>query len=156
MSVMEAARDLVLDPDYRYAPWGGWDYPERIGPVPLYTIDRHRRGEARGVGAREQALLFAQVAALAGSSGPREPGGAAGGRGARSASPPCPVRARGRGAAPVVMLVFDEFPAISLLDARGRIGAERYPNFAAFTRTGTWFPYATASVDETGSATGRC
>ena len=54
---------------------------------------------------------------------------------------------------PVVMLVFDEFPTISLLDARGRIDAERYPNFAAFARTGTWFPYATASVDETGRAT---
>ena len=27
MSVMEAAHDLVLDPDYRDAPWGGWDAP---------------------------------------------------------------------------------------------------------------------------------
>lgn len=63
----------------------------------------------------------------------------------------------GEGAAaaqpPVVMLVFDEFPTISLLDAHERIDAERYPNFAAFARTGTWFPYATASVDETGRAT---
>ena len=33
--------------------------------ITLATIDRHRRGEARGVGARERALLFAQVAALA-------------------------------------------------------------------------------------------
>src|SRR5215211_634100 len=53
---------------------------------------------------------------------------------------------------PVAMLVFDEFPTISLLDAHGRIDARRYPNFARLAAQGTWFPNATASVDETGRA----
>ena len=53
---------------------------------------------------------------------------------------------------PVVMIVFDEFPTISLLDRAGGIDRLRYPNFAALARSSTWFPYATASVDETGRA----
>ncbi len=53
---------------------------------------------------------------------------------------------------PVVMLVFDEFPTISLLDSAGRIDSRRYPNFAALAAGGYWFPNATASVDETGRA----
>ena len=53
---------------------------------------------------------------------------------------------------PVVMLVFDEFSTTSLVDARGRVDAGRYPNFARLARDGTWFPYATASVDQTGRA----
>jgi hypothetical protein len=50
------------------------------------------------------------------------------------------------------MIVFDEFSTISLLDAKGEIDPVRYPNFAAIARDGTWFPYATASLDETGRA----
>jgi Sulfatase len=53
---------------------------------------------------------------------------------------------------PVVMLVLDEFPTISLLDSQGRVDRTRYPNFAALARGGTWFPNVTASVDETGRA----
>jgi hypothetical protein len=53
---------------------------------------------------------------------------------------------------PVVMLVFDEFSSTSLLDAHGHIDAVRYPNFARLARDGTWFPYATASLDETARA----
>lgn len=53
---------------------------------------------------------------------------------------------------PVVMLVFDEFSTVSLLDERGRIDAVRYPNFASLARQSSWFPYATASLDETGRA----
>ena len=53
---------------------------------------------------------------------------------------------------PIVMLVFDEFSTISLLDAHGRIDPVRYPNFAALARDATWFPYATASSDDTGRA----
>jgi hypothetical protein len=55
---------------------------------------------------------------------------------------------------PVVMVVFDEFPTVSLLDARGAIDAQRYPAFATLGRDGAWFPYATATVDETGRAMG--
>jgi cyclase len=64
MSVPETARDLLLRGSYREAPWGNWDSPERI-VITIATIDRHRRGETGAVGARERALLFAQVATLA-------------------------------------------------------------------------------------------
>ena len=53
---------------------------------------------------------------------------------------------------PVVMIVFDEFPTVSLLDRHGRIDTKRYPNFASLARDGLWFSNATASVDETGRA----
>jgi hypothetical protein len=53
---------------------------------------------------------------------------------------------------PVVMLVFDEFSTTSLLDDRGHIDSVRYPHFAALAREATWFPWATASLDETGRA----
>lgn len=41
--------------------------------------------------------------------------------------------------APVVMVVFDEFPVLSLLDEHGTIDADRYPNFAALADDSTWF-----------------
>jgi sulfatase-like protein len=50
------------------------------------------------------------------------------------------------------MIVFDEFSTISLLGADGEIDPVRYPNFAALAHDGNWFPYATASLDETGRA----
>jgi sulfatase-like protein len=53
---------------------------------------------------------------------------------------------------PVVFITFDELSTTSLVDARGRIDAVRYPNFAALARDGDWFPYATAPSDETGRA----
>ncbi len=40
---------------------------------------------------------------------------------------------------PVVMVVFDELPTTSLMDARRRVDAERYPGFAALARDSTWF-----------------
>src|SRR4051812_27316224 len=46
------------------------------------------------------------------------------------------------GPPPVVMIVFDEFPTTSLLDAHGRIDAVRYPNFARLARDANWFPQA--------------
>jgi hypothetical protein len=51
--------------------------------------------------------------------------------------------------APVVMLVFDEFPTISLLDDRGRIDARRFPNFARLARHAIWFRNATTVSDFT-------
>src|SRR3954453_15044446 len=53
---------------------------------------------------------------------------------------------------PVVFISFDEFSPPSLVDARGKIDAARYPNFASLARDGNWFPYATAPSDETGRA----
>ena len=50
---------------------------------------------------------------------------------------------------PVVVLVFDEFPADDLLRPDGRIDAERFPNFAALARISTWFPNAHTVYDST-------
>ena len=54
--------------------------------------------------------------------------------------------------APVVMLVFDELPVASLMDARQRIDAERYPSFAALARGATWYRSTTTVSDITTSA----
>ena len=40
---------------------------------------------------------------------------------------------------PVVWLLFDEFPVISIMDENGEIDAERYPNFARLAEHSTWF-----------------
>ena len=45
--------------------------------------------------------------------------------------------------APVVMVVFDEFPGGSLMSPDGRIDASRFPNFAALARRSTWYRGAT-------------
>jgi sulfatase-like protein len=44
-----------------------------------------------------------------------------------------------RASAPVVMIVFDEFPVLSLLNGAGEIDARRYPSFAALALDSTWF-----------------
>ena len=51
--------------------------------------------------------------------------------------------------APVVMLVLDETPLLSFLDADRRIDAGLYPNFAALARDGTWYRNATTNSDYT-------
>ena len=50
---------------------------------------------------------------------------------------------------PVVMVVFDEFPADALLRPDGRIDAERFPNFAELASISTWFPNAYTAYDST-------
>ncbi len=50
---------------------------------------------------------------------------------------------------PVVVLVFDEFPADVLLRPDGSIDAERFPNFAALARISTWYPNGTTVFDST-------
>jgi hypothetical protein len=45
--------------------------------------------------------------------------------------------------APVVMVFFDEFPMMSLLDSRGRIDRRLYPHFASFAQDATWYRNAT-------------
>lgn len=50
---------------------------------------------------------------------------------------------------PIVMIVFDEFPTLSLLDADGNIDPQRYPNFASLANEATWYPYATTVHDYT-------
>lgn len=50
---------------------------------------------------------------------------------------------------PVVVVVFDEFPADDLLGPDGRIDAERFPNFAELASMATWFPNAHTVYDST-------
>jgi hypothetical protein len=50
---------------------------------------------------------------------------------------------------PIVLLIFDEFPVISLLDESGEIDPVRYPNFAALANGATWFRNARTVSGET-------
>ncbi len=44
---------------------------------------------------------------------------------------------------PVVLVVFDEFAPVALMNGKQKVDAERYPNFAALARGSTWFRSAT-------------
>lgn len=48
---------------------------------------------------------------------------------------------------PVVILVFDELPLVSLLNADSKIDAARYPHFAGLARESTWYRNATTVSD---------
>ncbi len=50
---------------------------------------------------------------------------------------------------PVVFVTFDELPTTSLLDRRGDLDGRRFPGFAAFARTSTWFAHTTTVADGT-------
>jgi hypothetical protein len=50
---------------------------------------------------------------------------------------------------PVIFLVFDEFPVVSLLDSEGELDATRYPNFARLASVSTWYKYTAAAHDYT-------
>ncbi len=50
---------------------------------------------------------------------------------------------------PVVLIVFDEFPTVTLMDRRGRIDAVRFPNFAALGRDATWYRNSTTVAPHT-------
>lgn len=50
---------------------------------------------------------------------------------------------------PIVVVVFDEFPADDLLGPDGRIDAARFPNFARLARISTWFPNGHTIYDST-------
>jgi hypothetical protein len=50
---------------------------------------------------------------------------------------------------PIVLLVFDELPTISLMDARRRVDGARLPAFGALAATSTWFRNATTVADGT-------
>jgi sulfatase-like protein len=54
---------------------------------------------------------------------------------------------------PVVMVVFDEVSTIAFEDSHERIDPVLYPNLAALAEDATWFRYATAPTDMTGTAT---
>src|SRR5205814_10606123 len=50
---------------------------------------------------------------------------------------------------PVVFLLFDEFPTISLEDASGDIDAGRFPNFARLAKSSLWFRNMTTVASST-------
>lgn len=53
---------------------------------------------------------------------------------------------------PVIMIIFDEFPTISLMDQNRRIDAIRYPNFAKLARNAYWFRNNTTVAMHTDAA----
>lgn len=50
---------------------------------------------------------------------------------------------------PVVVIMLDELPTLSLLDNAGNINAKRYPNLAEFSTGATWYKYATTTAEAT-------
>jgi hypothetical protein len=46
--------------------------------------------------------------------------------------------------APIVMVVFDEFDGLALMDRQGRIDDDLFPNFGRLAKKALWFPSATA------------
>jgi hypothetical protein len=50
---------------------------------------------------------------------------------------------------PVVLIIFDELPTISLMDARKEIDAASYPSFGRLAATSTWYRNATTVADGT-------
>lgn len=54
-----------------------------------------------------------------------------------------------RPAPPVVLVIMDETPLLSLLDESGLIDSRLYPNLAQLARDGVWFRNATAVSDDT-------
>lgn len=62
------------------------------------------------------------------------------------------AEAAGKGKPPVVLLMFDEFPADLLLGPDRKIDAGRYPAFAELARSSYWFPNATTTYDSTTKA----
>ena len=62
------------------------------------------------------------------------------------------VAGEARSRVPVVMVVFDELPATSLMDSRDRVDARRYPAFASLARDATWYRAATTVAGRTTEA----
>lgn len=54
--------------------------------------------------------------------------------------------------APVVLVVFDEWSTISILDGEGGIDRQRLPNLARLADEATWYPNATAASNMTNHA----
>ena len=62
------------------------------------------------------------------------------------------VAGESRSRTPVVMVVFDELPATSLMDAEDRIDARRFPAFASLAGDATWYRAATTVAGRTTEA----
>jgi arylsulfatase A-like enzyme len=83
-------------------------------------------------------LLKPEVRTLLGAGHAGEPGGTV-----------KVAEARGAAATPVVLIIFDEMPLASLLDAHQNIDPVLYPNLTALARDGVWFRNATTVDDFT-------
>jgi Sulfatase len=57
--------------------------------------------------------------------------------------------ARATSPAPVVVVIFDALPVQLLMDDHARINARRFPSFARFARSATWYPNATIVHENT-------
>lgn len=55
-------------------------------------------------------------------------------------------------APPVVLVIFDELPSTALMDENRHIDAVRFPHFASFARSATWFRNVTTVHEETTGA----
>ena len=69
---------------------------------------------------------------------------------ARAAALPGTAQSSRKG--PIVMVLMDEFPLLSLLDKQGHIDQRLYPNFAQLAGGSTWYRNATAVIGMTGWA----
>jgi len=63
-----------------------------------------------------------------------------------------PSDVQARSPAPVVVIVLDELPVISLMTRSGDLDAARYPGFARLARDGTWYRNATTVHEWTADA----
>jgi hypothetical protein len=63
-----------------------------------------------------------------------------------------PAAAKNAPDTPIVIVVFDELPLISMLDAEQRIDAARAPSFAALAAHASWFRNASTVADGTAEA----
>ena len=66
-----------------------------------------------------------------------------------SRSAPADPAAAGFRPVPIVLIVFDELPLVSLLDGDRNIDPVLYPNLSALARDGVWFRNATTVSDYT-------
>lgn len=57
--------------------------------------------------------------------------------------------ARGTSAPPIVVVSFDALPVQLLMDDHSRLNARRFPSFARFARSATWYPNATIVHENT-------
>ena len=70
-------------------------------------------------------------------------------RGAVVSADIAPVAASIESAPPIVLIVFDEFPTSSLMDAEREIDVGRYPNFARLAEDATWYRNASTVSSQT-------
>lgn len=70
-------------------------------------------------------------------------------RGALIGPDDTPIPAAIEYAPPIIFVVFDEFPTVSLLNSKREINRDRYPNFARLTDDATWFRNASTVSSQT-------